>query len=420
MPSLPLPPCYEGPVIRDFLLTLDAAQRELGAILRMPFGKGELIMVCQPDLAYEVLVKQNRNFVKLGADGQTPGLQRILGAGLLTNPDYESWFSHRQIIQPFFQRHALERFAGAMVRASERLIESWHDGEPINLTKAMHKVTLELIFELVFSLYPEEAKAYPIQVPLSLASAKTSTVRRAAALLDDNIYALIKKRKLEHENGKEISDLLDLLLKAEDTGGNKMSDKELRDELLTVFAAGHETTANTLIWALMGLSSNREAKEKLERELRVQSQSLSLESLKRLPYLQAVVKETLRLYPTIPFAPRVSLKDTELGGFFVPKGSRLFVSIYSIHRHETYWENPLAFLPERFLDKGIQAAYMPFGLGERVCLGQHLATLETQILLASLLKHCSFDLEHKEITPRVSISLQPKEEVWAKLRLLQS
>ena len=410
-----LPPRYEGPVIQDFLLTLDAAQSKLGDVLRMPFGKQDLFMICQPELAYEVLVKQSRNFVKLGGDGQTPGLQRILGAGLLTNPDYSSWFSHRQMIQPFFQKTMLERFFQSMVLAAERLLTSWKKAERINLTEHMHKLTLELIFELVFSLSAKELSSYPIQVPLSLASARTSKVRQAAATLDEKVYGLIENRKQAQEQGEPFTDLLAWLLAAKDSSGTSMTDKELRDEILTVFAAGHETTANTLIWAIFALSSNRVAKERLERELHSQTKALSLKSLKTLTYLQAVVRETLRLYPTIPFAPRVSLEDSELGGFFVPKGSRLFVSIYSIHRHEHYWENPLGFSPERFLEKGNQVAYMPFGLGERVCLGQHLATLETQTLLAVLLKGCSFELEQVELMPKVSISLQPKTEVWAKL-----
>ncbi|MCA9839964.1 MAG: cytochrome P450 [Trueperaceae bacterium] len=410
-----LPPRYEGPVIQDFLLTLDAAQQKLGDVLRMPFGKNDLIMVCDPDLAYDVLVRQNRRFVKLGADGQTPGLQRILGAGLLTNPEYGSWFSHRQLIQPFFQRSALERFFASMVGASERLGSSWQEGERVNLTEVMHRVTLELIYELVFSLAPKDANAYPIQVPLSLASAKTSVVRRAAAHLDESIYALLEKRKKDRLQGRRFEDLLGLLLDAEDGQGEKMTDKDLRDELLTVFAAGHETTANTLIWAFIGLMSNSEAKERLEHELRRCSEPLSLESLKGLPYLSAVVRETLRLYPTIPFAPRVSLEDTQLGDFFIPKGSRLFVSIYSIHRHGHFWEDPLAFKPERFIIKGAQKAYMPFGLGERVCLGQHLAMLETQVILAVLLRRWSFELEQTEFLPKVAISLQPKTEVWASL-----
>lgn len=412
-PSKSLPPRYEGPVVRDFLLTLEQAQQELGDIFLMPFGRHDLVMVCHPDLAYEVLVKQNRQFVKLGADGQTPGLQRILGKGLLTNHEFSSWFSRRQLMQPFFRRQQLERFSHSIVAAAERLLESWRQQQTnLNLSQALHQVTLELIFELVFSLSPQEARAYPIAIPLSLASAKNTLVRLAAEQLDKAVYALIEARRQANLQGRDYPDLLQMLLNAKDLNGQAMNKQELRDELLTIFAAGHETTANTLLWALLLLSERPKVMAKVKQELATQKQ-LNAESLKDLPYLQALVKETLRLYPTIPFAPRLSLSATELSGFALTKGSRVFCSIYSIHRHKDFWEDARVFRPERFLHTK-PSAYLPFGLGERVCLGQHLASLEVQLILAVLLAEVSPKVKNSaDALPKVAISLQPKKALFA-------
>lgn len=412
-----LAPRYEGPVIGDFLSTLDQAHDELGDVFRMPFGKNDLTIICHPDLAYEILVKQNRCFVKLGADGGKPGLQRILGTGLLTNPNHESWFAHRQLIQPFFQRNQLERFSSKMIEACERLVTSWKEAAitRINLTQVIYDLTLELMFELVFSLPPEEAKVHPILVPLSLASAKRAHMKQVSKNLDHVVYPLIKQRKEDLAKGKTFDDFLDLLLRAKDAKTLEgLNDQEVRDEVLTLFAAGHETTANALLWSFKLLAEHPAVLSKLQEELGAYRFEFSVKSLKELPYLQAVFKETLRLYPAIPFAPRVTLEASNLASFSISKGTKVFVSIYSIHKNKTLWENANTFMPERFLNEGIKAAYLPFGLGEHVCVGQHLATLESQLILAALLKHMNFDLLNVDaVIPKVAISLQPKEAILA-------
>ncbi len=413
---------YTGSVITNFLDTLEHAHAELGDLFFMPLGKTDLLMVCSDSLAYEVLVTQKDKFTKLGAEGQKPGLQRVLGNGLLTNSEFESWFSHRQIMQPFFQKKQLELFFASVLAACHRLLEAWRQSsEPLDLTQAMHDLTLELMFEFVFSLSATEAKQHPIVVPLNLAIARNKLIKETSAHLDALIYPLIEARRQAMREGKSFDDLLNLLLLAKDaTSGEGLSNLDLRNELLTVFAAGHETTANALVWAFVALSNHKDALAKLRAELNTMN-PLDLNAVKQASYLQAVFKESLRLYPAIPFAPRVAKEDTLLGNQKVLKGTRVFVSIYSIQRNAALWHDAGKFKPERFLESPKPTAYMPFGLGERVCIGQHLASLEIQLILAMLCKHSDIDvLEMQTIIPRVTISLQTKQAVMARVRVTPS
>ena len=233
--------------------------------------------------------------------------------------------------------------------------------------------------------------------------------------------ALIERRRHERKLGKSFGDVLELLLNAQDTDtGAVMSDLHIRDELLTLFAAGHETTANALAWTLYALANAPREAESLRGELEevLAKRAANVKDLAKLPYTKAVFQEGLRLYPTIPSAPRVALKDCELGGYAIPEGAKVFVSIYAIHRHPQFWSERNTFRPERFLNgTSLQKAYMPFGLGGRVCIGQNLAMLIGQLVLATLAQHIRFEpLPEYSVQPKVSISLGARYGVKLRLR----
>ena len=176
--------------------------------------------------------------------------------------------------------------------------------------------------------------------------------------------------------------------------------------------AGHETTAYALSWTLYLLFTAPEVLKTLQREL----EQGSPKSLENLPYLDAVFKEGLRLYPTIPATPRSAQQDTELGGFLIPKGSRVFVSVYAVHRHPDFWKAPNVFKPERFLDGSAQLeAYIPFGLGRRFCLGRNLARLQAKLVLALLVKKLELNFGTEPPRNRLAVSLSPRDPLLAKL-----
>ena len=407
MTKLELPPLAPAAVTKrgDLLGSLLAGHAACGDLFRLRLGRNDLVFVCHPELAREVLVRRKDEFVKLGGDGQATGLGAVLGNGLLTNPDAESWFVQRRIVAPLFHRERSQGWARAVAEAGERLVRRCNQATPgsaVDVVKALLETNLEIIGELVFSLPAEVARSSGLEVPLSLATARASEQRAKVAALDEKVAALVAQRRRARAAGQNFGDILDLLLEARDAEtGAVMNERQLRDELLTLFAAGHETTANALTWTLYALAQHPQVQTTLHADLDIAPFPP--------PYLQATFKEALRLYPAIPSAPRVTLQDNELGGYRLPKGARVFVSIYTIHRHRDFWQAPDSFRPERFLTEDKNPAYFPFGLGSRFCVGRELALLTGHTLLAHLARHFHFRLPpNLAFTPAVAISLYPR------------
>jgi cytochrome P450 len=393
-----LPPLFQHSS-KDFLRSLEQGQREHGDLFRMTFGSTDSYVVAHPDLAYEILVKQKNSFSKLGSEA---GLARVLSKGILTNADYESWFAHRRVLQPAFHKEAVAVWTKVIQDAGERCSQRWRrlpENTVVDIAEEMLVVTLELLYEIIFSLSPEEAKQYPISLPLTLATQRNSIVRAAKRKVDEAIYSLIAKRR--EDKGKEFGDLLELLRTAEDADtGERMTDEEIRDELATVFAAGHDTTSYALAWTLYLLTQHPDVLKKLREEVDAGTAH----------YTAATFKEGLRLYPTIPSIPRLTLQDVTLAGFDIPAHSKMFISIYLVHRHPEFWQEANEFRPERFLEISQRKAYIPFGLGERYCLGKNLATLQGQMLLATLVKEFDYELLEQP-HPKVTVSLYPRDGI---------
>jgi cytochrome P450 len=413
-----LPPLFDHQT-KDFLVLLEQAHRECGDVFRLKFGNNDTYVVAHPDLAYEILVKQKEKYSKLGSEA---GLARVLGKGILTNADYESWFTHRRVLQGAFHKDAVAMWAQFIQNAGERLIERWQklpQESLIDIAEEMLAVTHRILYKIVFSLDAEEVEEYPIFLPLTLATRKTSLVREAKQKVDSVIYALIAKRREEMSKGKTFGDLLEFLLEAKDADtGATMMDEEIRDELATVFAAGHDTTSYALTWTLYLLLQNPDVLAKLKREVDA-VEMISLRTLESLPYTLATFKEGLRLYPTIPSIPRLAFQDTMLGEFEILKDAKLFISIYLIHRHADFWQDAALFRPERFLEISQPKAYIPFGLGERYCLGKNLAMLQGQLLLALLVKAFAYSLIDTNVQPKVTVSLFPREGMKMKVNSRQ-
>jgi len=399
---------------KDFLAALRYAQKTYGDLVQIPLGTSNMILASHPELAQQILIEERDNFVKLGGDGRKTGLQAVLGQGLLTNTDKESWFEQRHMIQPLFHKASLEAMKRKLYEVALEEVKALESGE-IDLYQLALKITQKMIYQLLFS---EEVPATNvINVPLRLATSRAKQVRQVVQELRPEAQRYIDKRRVESV-AFDNQDLLDMLLNAQDTNGNRMNDEQLCDEILTIFSAGHETTASAIGWSMYCLLRHPEYLEKLRSELDSVDDLVS--DLDKLEYCQKVLKETLRLYPTIPAAPRSVLKHTVLNGYRVPQASKVFLSIYNIHRHSNYWKQPEVFKPERFdeLNLGHKLAYMPFGAGPRFCIGNHLAMMETTLVIALLLKQFDFELLQDDVLTKVAISLFPKDglSVVVKLR----
>lgn len=402
-----LPPLFENPP-KDFLLSLKQGLEQHGNIFRLKFGNMDSYVVAHPELAYEILVKQKNGFSKLG---ENAGLARILGKGILTNTDYDSWFSHRRVLQSAFHKEAIANWTQAIQNVAERCLQRWRalsEHSVIDIAEEMLSVTQELLYDIIFSLSPVEAKQFPISLPLTLATRRNSLVREAKKTVDASIYALLEKRREDKAAGKAFRDVLELLLTARDADtGETMTDEEIRDELATVFAAGHDTTSYALAWTLYLLSQHLDVLYKLQQEV---------DKGETVDYTLATFKEGLRLFPTIPSIPRIALQDVTLASFSLPKEAKVFISIYLVHRHPEFWENPNSFQPERFLEISQPKAYIPFGLGERYCLGKNLAMLQGQILLAMLVKEFDYTLMSESVQPKVTVSLYPRDGIKMRVK----
>jgi cytochrome P450 len=204
-----LPPLFEH-TTKDFLLSLGQGQEQHGNLFRMKFGNSESYVVAHPDLAYDILVRQKDTFSKLGSEA---GLARILGKGILTNADYDSWFAHRRVLQNAFYKEAIASWTTAIRNAGSRCLARWHalpENSVVDVAEEMLSTTLELLYEIIFSLSPDEAKKYPINLPLTLATRRNSLVREAKKDVDESFYALITKRR--EAKSREFGDVLELLL----------------------------------------------------------------------------------------------------------------------------------------------------------------------------------------------------------------
>lgn len=372
----------------ELLVALRQAHAELGDIFRLPLGKREVTVVCSGALAYQVLVAQRQRFAKL----DSAPLRRLLGLSVLTEPLRARWQPRRRQLQPAFRRQALAPLVERIDREAAALAARWAKlpaGTLVSVDSALAQLVYNAIAQLAFSA-PDGTRA--LAVPLALATERAARLNAKRAQLVAELTARLAARR---QLLAPPEDLLQRLLAA------PLDDDARISELLTVFAAGYETTASALALALYELARHPAVQQRLRE---------ALAASERPPYLQAVIQETLRLYPTIPQAPRVATERLKLAGYEVAKGARVVVSIYRIHRNPRVWQDPDAFIPERFLAPLPLYDYLPYGLGERSCLGRHLAQLLLEQALAQLVRRLQF-APGPEVALKVAIGLTPRSGI---------
>jgi cytochrome P450 len=431
---------------RDILQAMGAGWREHGDLVRYRLGPVIVHGVSSPELAEEVLTR-TAAFGKLGPDNP---LRLVLGTGLLTSSDHESWLKNRRMMQPVFHRHSINTLFESMVGCTEEMMAhlsaSYRPGDALDLHKEMMRVTLDIVSQCMFSAnvmndldklgphavdiavnYAFQRLQNPFSLPHRLPTPRNRRFQGVMKALDDLVYGLIAERR---NSGQPKNDLLDMLLRAQDQDtGEGMSDRQLRDEILTMFAAGHETTAITLTWTLYLLSQHPEILRKVQEEVdaALGGRMPTLADLPKMPYTLQVFEESMRLYPSAPIVPRLTSRETTLGGYTVPANSRVLVNLFNIHRHPDYWPEPEVFNPDRFTPEAKKAqnrfAYIPFGAGPHVCIGKHFALLEAHLLLATLAGRYEFRhvpshrvVNHATITLRprygMQMTIHPRRRPW--------
>ncbi len=405
-----------------------------GDIFTFRIGTQRAYFVKNPELIREVLVSKQANFVKEDFLGRG---KFFLGEGLLTS---EGEFHRRQrrLSQPAFHRERIANYGKMMTAIASR--EDWKNGETLDMFVEMMRVTLGIVAKTLFdSDVKKDAQdvgdAFSIilerfnllNFPINESSAdvldkQTAEFDEALAKLDEILYRIIREHR---EKGEDSGDLLSMLMLATDEGdGEGMSDKQLRDEMMTFFFAGHETTANAMSWSWYLLSQNAEAEQKFHTELdKVLSDGRlpTIEDLPNLAFTEKIFTESMRMFPPVWALGRLAVNNCEIGGYRIPKGSLVVVSQYITHHDSNYFAEPEKFLPERwtkeFKESLPQFAYFPFGGGARRCIGENFAWMEGVLLLATIGKKWKFELQEKA-NPLFLLTLRPEQlKMIAKKRL---
>jgi cytochrome P450 len=420
--------------LRDPLRFLCSAREEHGDVARVKLGPLEVTLVSHPDLVEDILVTRNRLWQK---DRFMEVLRPILGEGLLTS-EGDFWRRQRRLAQPAFHRDRIASYGEIMVEHAARLASKWQHGEVRDVHVDMMHLTLEIVAQTLFGANVGDhaddvgialhsvlaVAADPLELFLPILKRLPTPQRRrfdsAVKKLDTIIYGVIEKRRAS--DAPEGNDLLSMLLHARDDDGGRMSDKQLRDECMTLFLAGHETTALNLSWTWLLLSQHPEIAAKLRRELEevLADRPARFSDLPNLRYTGHVIAESLRMYPPAWSMGREAREDIEVGGFHVPRGGQVWFCPWAIQRDPRWFDDPDTFRPERWagdLAKTLHRyAYFPFGGGPRFCIGQAFAQMEAVLLLATLARAFRVEVLPKpRATPEPSVTLRPKHGLRARL-----
>ncbi len=412
-------------------------------IVEMPMGfvGRRLIVVTSPAIANEVLVSQASAFVK------SPGLgiffRPVLGDGLLTSESAEhasrnrlfgpppdpppTHERQRRLLSPAFAPKRVASYAALMAERAERFSEKLEDGESVDLSDRFMHLTFEIVAKTLLDADVTadadsvgEALTVAMQsamgqlgsfipVPPQIPTPGNLRYRRAVADLDEVVYRIIRERRAE---GGDRGDVLSMLLSARDEDGTAMTDRQVRDETMTLVLAGHETIANALSWPFYLLDRHPHVRERMEAEVDALGRTPTFEDLRALPYTLAVLKESMRLYPPAYIVGRRNVRDLTVGGYPLKKNAIVLVNIVGIHQRSELWTTPHEFEPERFLgdlEKRLpRGAYMPFGAGPRICIGNHFALMEGHLLLATIARRARFELSSSEVELEPLVTLRPR------------
>ncbi|MBK6529346.1 MAG: cytochrome P450 [Deltaproteobacteria bacterium] len=421
--------------LRDPLGFLIRTRKRDGDVATFRLLDRKFLFVSDPALIEQVLVKQSARFSK---DWFARDLKRVLGEGLLTS-EGDFWKRQRRLMSPAFHRERLAEYAAVMVERTERALAEWSVGEERDIHHDFMELTLDIVARTLFSADVEGVGAVigpaldavldwysnPILVSnpwlMSTPLPAARRHREAIAAMRGIIDGIIRQRRATPDPDNH--DLLAMLLAAQDEDGERMTDAQVRDEVLTLFLAGHETTALTLSWTTLLLCQHPEVTKRLREEADAvaSGRPLAYGDVPKLVYAEAVVQESMRLHPPAWAIGREALEDFELGGRRYPKGLAIFLSPWSVHRDERWFSEPDRFHPDRWLD-GLakrlhKFQYFPFGGGPRICIGNAFAMMESVLLLSTFARRFEVTLAPSaRIAARPAITLRPAHGVRVVLR----
>ena len=405
------------------LTWLRALADRYGDVVELRLFGRPWFLVSHPDQIDEVMVKHAK---VMGRDDYATVLERALGLGLLTS-DGELWKKQRRIMSQAFVPKRIQGYAAAMVDVAAAGVASWRHGQEINLHAEMSRLTMEVVAEVLFGAGVGQADGETVReamevineffanspeaitkLPAWVPTPRNLRMKKAIAQIDELIFRIIARRRA----GEARDDLLGALLAARDEDGATMSDRQLRDEAVTLFLAGHETTALTLAHTLFLLSKHPDVERALHAELTavLGGKTPTAADVKALPYTERVLKESMRLYPPAWTTGREALEDVAIGGHRVPKGAQILLSQWVVHRDPRWFPNPEGFDPDRWLAARAKDlprfSYFPFGGGPRVCIGNHFAMMEATLILALVVQRWQVELlpgQQLELKPSVTL-----------------
>ncbi len=387
----------------DQLTVLRELADRYGDIVQMKLLGRPWLLVSHPDDIETVMVKHARIMLR---DAYSVVLERALGLGLLTS-DGDLWKRQRKLMSHAFTPRRIAEYASAMVRVADEGLRDWQDGEVINLHQEMSRVTMEVVADVLFGASMEHDEVRTVgeametineffanspeavlRLPGWVPTPRNHRTNQAVAAIDELIFRIIARRRA----GEQRNDLLGTLLAAQDEGGTGMSDRQLRDEAVTLFLAGHETTALALAHTLYLLSKHPDIERRVHAEVQevLGDRLPTVDDVKAMTLLDRVLKESMRLFPPAWTTGRAAAESFELGGVQIPAGAQILMSQWVVHRDPRWFPNPEGFDPDRWLpERAAQVprhAYFPFGGGPRVCIGNHFATMEAALLLAVIVQ----------------------------------
>ncbi|MEL6672535.1 MAG: cytochrome P450 [Bacteroidota bacterium] len=423
-------------IISNILTTFSSYQQRFGEVFRVDVGSRHVYITTSADYAQHILVRNQKNYIK---DRPTRLLKVAIGNGLLTS-DGAYWLRQRRLIQPAFHKAQIEHLSQIIIDETAAQVDKWNPQQgPMDFHEAMVKLTLNVVTRSLFSSAISEASiervdfcfnellklmVARIREPHKIAwyklTGRMKYYDRMSEEMDEVLFDLIDRRK---EDGVGEGDLLDMLYSAKDEEtGESLTRQQLRDESIILFLAGHETTANGLTWTTLHLLEHPHILQKVREEIQtvLGDTPVQFQHLKQLSYLRRVILESMRLSPPAWVIGRQALKADQVGELSLQPTENMTIFIYGLHRNPAYWDSPEEFRPERFLPENIKArhsyAYLPFGGGPRLCIGNQFAMVEMQIALTTMLQRYDFARTSDEVIDfDPSITLRPKTKVWMKL-----
>ncbi|AUV83790.1 cytochrome P450 [Salinigranum rubrum] len=415
---------------------ITAVEEAYGDVAHFELGPIDTYMITNPADIERVLVTDDAKYRK--PKFQDDAIGDLLGDGLLMS-EGETWRTQRELAQPSFLMSRLSGLSDLMVDYTEEMLADWREGGVINVHLEMARLTVKIIVEAMFGATIDDDRVRTVQenleplgsrfepnpfrfaIPDWAPTRENREYKKALSTIEEVVWDLIDEREgTQYGDGEEPMDLLSVLLRARDRG--EQTDENLRDEMVTMLLAGHDTTALTLTYTWYLLSQHPEVESRVHDELDglLEGQRPTFADVRAMEYTEAVLNEAMRLYPPVYTIFREPQVDVRLGGYRVPAGSAVMLSQWAVHRSSRYWDAPLEFDPDRWLDERADArhrfAYFPFGGGPRFCIGKQLSLLEARLIMGTVCQQ--YRLEYTRDEPfdlRGSLTMHPRQPMEMRL-----